>query len=428
MSEIEIEDRKRKVCNNYNKLISRDLSHYKMLKTEAELFKEANPSLRKQIFERIFRIDCIIKIIDAIRKVIGKSYYAIENTRKFERLTENRQTLSNCLHFLFSEFNNWIDDNKTFCEVVHDEAEASCAICIRPKELKYLSAEKEKYQADYCFSIHGSLIKVISKIGQTNIAKLIKTLERTLSSGLTKCSQKLSDQLITVTATCQKRTRRSVKKKTNEESLSLVGVNYYRTTELPKKFTPLALDVEKVQNRETKQMLGAWVALVQHKHNRRGKNGSNVVYQAIINYPEKEVNRMYHWSGIGRWMLGNGIELKRVQDDLKYFLDNYKIIGVDIKQDLRSLGLESYASRCIDIQTSEGFYIGRNNMSLSLKDLVHTIIGKEIQKNNGCGHSPIIDARFTLKLYYFRVKGISQPKADKDGHHNFEYCRRLKMQ
>ena len=170
-------------------------------------------------------------------------------------------------------------------------------------------------------------------------------------------------------------------------------------------------------------MLGAWVALVQQKHNRTKTRGPNVVYQAIIHYPENKVNRLEQWSGITKEMLETGVELRKVQADLVFFLENYKIIGVDIKQDLLSLGLESYVSKCIDIQTSDSFYRGRNNIRLSLKDLAYKLTGKEIQKKNGCAHSPVIDARLTIKLYYLRVEGYAESESDSDGDHNFEFCR-----
>ena len=201
------------------------------------------------------------------------------------------------------------------------------------------------------------------------------------------------------------------------EKMTLNNCNHYKTSKIPTPGSALGFDVEKVKCRKTNQMFGCWVALSQtlHKH-------PYLVYHAVIHYPEKEFDRLRRFSGITYKMMLNGVSKETVLSDLSYFLSNYKIVGVDILSDLRSLGLEEFASSAVDLQTTDGFFKGKRNQRLSLRDLTKSLCGKEIQKD-GQSHNPSIDSRLTVTLYQLRVEGRVHSETDSDNEHSFEYVR-----
>ena len=212
------------------------------------------------------------------------------------------------------------------------------------------------------------------------------------------------------------------------ENLNLRSMPYYKALILPDFDEPLGFDVEFVSDRKTGLLLPAWVGLSVANNHSRGHRRDNCIFQAKIYHNDKTVDRMEKYSGVDRHMIATGLPLDKVKESLKFFFENYKIIGASMDKDLQAFGLEKYRDKCVDIQRDEGFFLGRNNQPIGLKTLTSVFLKKRIQSfNEGqtVGHSPITDSRTTVKLYKMRINKQIESESDSDtGERSFQYCRK----
>ena len=212
------------------------------------------------------------------------------------------------------------------------------------------------------------------------------------------------------------------------ENLNLRSMPYYKALILPEFDEPLGFDVEFVRDRKTGSLLPAWVSLSVANNASRGHRRDSCIFQAKIYHNERKVDRMQRYSGVDRHMIATGLPLEKVRESLKFFFDNYKIVGASMEKDLQAFGLEKYRHKCVDIQRDEGFFQGRSNQPISLKTLTSVFLKRRIQSfNEGqtVGHSPITDSRTTVKLYKLRINKQVESESDSDtGQRNFQYCRK----
>lgn len=110
-----------------------------------------------------------------------------------------------------------------------------------------------------------------------------------------------------------------------------------------------------VRNLKSNTLVCGWVAISQYIHQRRYKN-NGLVFQALIYYNETEVDRMETYSGITEEMMRNGMDFDFVRKEIIYFLENYTVVGVNIKADLDCLKLTRYVDNCIDLHSYNGLF------------------------------------------------------------------------
>ena len=225
--------------------------------------------------------------------------------------------------------------------------------------------------------------------------------------------------------------KRRNKKIRTQNSINLHELTFYETTERPPKDTPLGLDIEFVRDLKTNKLLAGWVAICQYKNfGQKLKQNceDNCVYQSKIYHNLGDIDLMTKYSGLTRQMINNGREFDLVRAEVQYYLENYLIIGANIKQDLSSLLFSNYKYRTIDIQYDNYFHGIRGvNDAIKLRTLAYSALNKRIQEYDERehmqkSHSPIIDARITVELYIKRQRGmiVSKPV---DGNNCFEWCR-----
>ena len=213
------------------------------------------------------------------------------------------------------------------------------------------------------------------------------------------------------------------------ESINLRKLSYHKNTVLPKVNEPLGIYTEYVIERKTNKPLAGWVAISVAKGKVREFRFNDCIYQAKIFYDEKMVDRQERKTGITRKMLKYGISRWKVRDDIKFFLQNYTLIGANINLQLNSLDLDSYSNKCVDIYKPPVSYTGREERPVELKVLVYALLNKEIQTFKQSAKflgSPITNSRQVIKLYRMRKDGMIEPKPDEvEKKENFEFCNEL---
>ena len=211
-------------------------------------------------------------------------------------------------------------------------------------------------------------------------------------------------------------------KKKSQESRNLSKLAYFKSPVLPKADEPIGLDAEYVRDRKTNKLLPGWVALSIYSSS---KKIEGCIFQSKIYHKESDVDRMEKFSGITRAMIREGRKYEQIKPQLKFFLDNFTIVGAGIVKDLEVLGLPEYRDNCIDIQDD---FRDHNNQPIDLKTLSYALLNKRIQSFDDRrikGHNPIIDSRMAVKLYKRRKEGLINSESDEEsGSHSFEFCRK----
>lgn len=176
---------------------------------------------------------------------------------------------------------------------------------------------------------------------------------------------------------------------------------------------PVSIDVEKV--RIGKDNVSGWVVVCQYPTGKRRKNIDPVVYSAKVRRLKPDVTSYATpWSGLTRLDLSErALPLEVVQLKLRQILENRLIVGIGLKEDLRSLGLESYVPEDNLFEFMDYFTDDRNQ-PISLKALTYGFFGKLIQEYSPDfsperGHDPVIDARMTIKIYKQKDHAHNRP-------------------
>jgi hypothetical protein len=167
-----------------------------------------------------------------------------------------------------------------------------------------------------------------------------------------------------------------------------------------------------------------WIALCSGQSNGSNKI-NNCIYSSKVYYNERDVNRDERNTGFTVEMLANGRKFSKVKEEIKYFLDNYLIIGSNLDEDLKILELYNYRDKCLDIQGVD-FYAGKHNRSIRLRTLAFAILNKRIEKFDSRKYmrrtlNPVISARMIIRLYKWKINGYVAAKADNKGKKNFEF-------
>lgn len=168
---------------------------------------------------------------------------------------------------------------------------------------------------------------------------------------------------------------------------------------------PLGVDVEKVQH--CGKPLAAWVVITQHpsKGKVRRQQNESIIYSAKIRRLRHEITSFQTpWSGLAAIDLSErSIPIEKVQRDLRAILNGRMLVGIGLRNDLESLGIDESISERNRFDFLDRFKDERNQ-PISLKYLAFGILGKKIQEFAEdfdplrC-HNPIINSRTTIKIF-----------------------------
>ena len=172
-------------------------------------------------------------------------------------------------------------------------------------------------------------------------------------------------------------------------------------------------------------MLPAWVALSTYTNTVRRYKTDSCLYSSKVHYGLQDIDLMTKYSGITNEMIANGRPFDEVKADIKQVLETYLVIGHSIKNDLKSLGLEEYLPKCIDIAQHLG---GKGRTPIKLRTLAYALTDKRVQEfsvdeKKRLSHSPVTDARICVLLYKRRIRGFVESATDSEDQHSFEFCR-----
>ena len=195
---------------------------------------------------------------------------------------------------------------------------------------------------------------------------------------------------------------------------------------MPEPGTAIAIDIEKVRCRDTNILYAGHVVLAMHGHKKTNFPQSNIIYSAYIWHDSSRADLMAKYSGLTKKQISNGTRFEIVKEDVQFFIENYKVVGCNVREDLKSLELEHLHSKCIDIQ-SEGYFVDKQKRPISLKILCFSILNKKIQdfdcNRKNSGHSALTDATVSIKLYHLRDNKYVNSETDSEGEHSFNWCR-----
>ena len=135
-------------------------------------------------------------------------------------------------------------------------------------------------------------------------------------------------------------------------------------------------------------------------HKRVNYPQSNIIYSAYLLNDLKRIDLMEKYSGLTERQITNGTRFEIVKEDIKYFIENYEIVGCNVKEDLKSLEFEDLHTKCIDVQ-KPGYFVDKLRQPISLKILNFSNLNKRIQDfdKDRCytGHSALTDATLTIR-------------------------------
>ena len=176
---------------------------------------------------------------------------------------------------------------------------------------------------------------------------------------------------------------------------------------------PVSIDVEKV--RIGRDNVSGWVVICQYPAGKKRKHIDPVVFSAKVRRLKREVTSYSTpWSGLTRIDLSErALPLEVVQIELKRILKNRLVVGIGLREDLRSLGLEDVIPTDNQFEFMDHF-IDDKDQPISLKALAYGFFGKLIQDYSPGfsperGHDPVIDARMTIKIYKSKDHAHNQP-------------------
>ena len=196
---------------------------------------------------------------------------------------------------------------------------------------------------------------------------------------------------------------------------------------MPELGTAVALDVEKVRCKDSNILYAGHVVIAVHGHKKTNFPQSNIIFSAYIWHDSTRADLMNKYSGLTKKQISNGTRFEIVREDIQYFIENYKVVGCNVREDLKSLELEHLHSKCIDIQ-SEGYFVDKFKRPISLKILCFSILNKKIQdfdhNRTNTGHSALTDATVTIRLYHLRQNNYVQSETDSDDDHTYDWCRK----
>jgi len=152
----------------------------------------------------------------------------------------------------------------------------------------------------------------------------------------------------------------------------------------------LFMDVEKVSlkkklGEKKHKLVAATIAVVNEE--------GTLILWAFIKYDRSEVCQYFTGiTGLEESSLDEGVSLITIQELLKQCLLSNTIVGFQIREDLRSLGVDHNS-----IEELQDFFKSDKGQPISVRNLAKEFLnGKEIQTGI---HSAITDARVTLALH-----------------------------
>lgn len=227
-------------------------------------------------------------------------------------------------------------------------------------------------------------------------------------------------------------------KRNHQRGARHMNATYFRAMFDPPTSEPLGLDVEFVRDLKTNKLLPGWVAICQDVHrgeSRRSKIGDACVYHTKVYHRINEIDLMTRYSGITEDMVRHGREISKVRLEVIHYLENYTIVGANIKQDLASLDLMCYRHKTFDIQYDNCFHgRGGQNDAIKLRTLAYSLADKKIQEYDlrpqmRGRHSPLIDARTAVMLYKRLKKGYYEGKVDNETRIEcYQWCREKELE
>jgi hypothetical protein len=227
-----------------------------------------------------------------------------------------------------------------------------------------------------------------------------------------KDSSKELVQTTVMSSTRRKRNRRQ-NLRPNQAPRRRACIDNFRS-DLHPVSVPMAIDVEMVVSLDRKQ-LAAWIAISGLPVTKR-RNANWLVYSAkILCNPNEIKTYATKWSGLRAIDLSEGtLERSEVQKRISEILKGRDVVGMGLRGDLKSLGIEIPHRFQKDI----GHMIKDDNgNSIKLRDMALGFYGKRIQEytENDMfqGHDPVIDSRYTIKIYNDLLTGsLPEPAND----------------
>ena len=86
---------------------------------------------------------------------------------------------------------------------------------------------------------------------------------------------------------------------------------------------------------------------------------------------------MAKYSGLSKKQISTETRFETVKENVQFFIENYKFVRCNVREDLKSLELEHLHSKCIDIQ-SESYFVDKQKRQISLEILCFSILNKKI--------------------------------------------------
>ena len=185
--------------------------------------------------------------------------------------------------------------------------------------------------------------------------------------------------------------------------------------------TPVSLDLEKVKG--VSKALPGWICICQYPLKGRTANSDEIVYSAKIRQSREDVeDYLTRFSGLSRIDLSEeSLPFPIVRRRLRQLLQNRLVVGIGLEEDLKNLDLITIIKPENRFEFHNHF-LDDKNQPVSLKILTYAFFGKCIQEFDPNytllkGHNPIIDSRFTIKIYNQHIKQDMR----KNG--NYQWCR-----
>ena len=178
---------------------------------------------------------------------------------------------------------------------------------------------------------------------------------------------------------------------------------------------PVAIDVESSTDTNGKKVAGR-VAVVKYLPPLKRNTQDNIVFSCFIK-PDNpsEINDCHEFkSGLNKDLLFlYGRDMTYVRNRLIEIVNNRKVVGIELNDDLDVLGINWFVTDTWDIRDN---IKDINGQHLGLKQLAYTFYNHRIQEYSrnpldiGKGHNPVIDAQVTMRIYQDVTEGKIGPK------------------
>jgi hypothetical protein len=189
--------------------------------------------------------------------------------------------------------------------------------------------------------------------------------------------------------------------KINEEIKSAYRYPQIDNIHLLRPNEAVSLDIECVAG-FGKQLPG-WIII--YRYDIHSKVGDKIIFSTKIHQRKQDIYKYFtKYSGLTGLDLGEGtMNLVKVQSIIRPVLKDRLVVGIGLKEDLQHLGLEEISGKR-NIFEFKDIFKDENGQAIGLKSLAYAFLGKKIQQfdpkfDPNRGHSPVVDAMMTMKIY-----------------------------